>query len=172
MSIRTITVNGRGYNTSTAEISVVVNDVTVYNGPVWTSASSDGQLFQFDVTVDDLDAAQTLAITNENWRTTMVKTQNIVITPTVGDLSVGQIFSPSLTTNDSALVYDSPNYIWTPPTPSTNEDPTYNPTINDVTVTVDRTTGSTGEWHYQVTQNSVLKFKVDVMNILTFPAPT
>lgn len=170
MSIRTITVNGRGYNTSAAEISVVVNDVVVYNGPVWTSETTDGQLFQFNVTVDDLNADETLAITNENWRTTMVKTQTIVITPTVGDLSVGQIFSPILSPGDSTMIYDSPNYVWTPPTPSTNEDPTYNPTINDVTVTVDRTSGSTGEWHYQVAQNSVLKFNVDVMNVLTFPA--
>jgi len=170
MSIRTITVNGRGYNTSAAEISVVVNDVAVYSGPVWTNAFNDGQLFQFNVNVDDLDEAQTLAITNENWRTTMVKTQNIVITPLVGDLSVGQIVSLILSPGDSALVYDSPNYVWTPPAPSTNEDPTYNPTVNDVTVTVDRTTGSIGEWHYQVTQNSVLKFNIDVMNVLTLPA--
>jgi hypothetical protein len=30
MSIRTITVNGRGYNTTQAEISVKVNDVVIY----------------------------------------------------------------------------------------------------------------------------------------------
>jgi len=170
MSIRTITVYGRGYNTTQAEISVVVNNVAVYSGPVWTNAFNDGQLFQFDVTVDDLNLEQTSAITNENWRTTMVKTQNIVITPTVGDLIVGQIVSLILSPNDATLVYDPPNYVWTPPGPATNEDPTYNATINDVTVTVDRTTGSIGEWHYQVSQNSVLKFNIDVMNVLTFPA--
>ena len=171
MSIRTITVNGRGYNTSAAEISVVINDVAVYSGPVWTDTFNDGPLFQFNVTVDDLNLEQTSAITNENWRTTMVKTQTITITPTVGDLIIGTIISPGLTSTDAVFVYDSPDYVWTPPAPATIEDPTYNATINDVTVTVDRTTGSTGEWHYQVAQNSVLKFKVDVMNVLTFPAP-
>lgn len=171
MSIRTITVNGRGYNTSAAEISVVVNDVAVYSGPVWTNTFDDGPLFQFDVTVDDLNLEQTSAINNENWRTTMVKTQTIAITPTVGDLIVGTVISPALIPDDTTLIYDSPNYVWTPPAPATIEDPTYNATINDVTVTVDRTIGSTGEWHYQVAQNSVLKFNIDVMNVLTFPVP-
>jgi hypothetical protein len=169
MSIRTITVNGRGYNTTQAEISVVVNDVAIYSGPVWTNTFNDGPLFQFDVTVDDLNLEQTLAITNENWQTTLAKQQTIVITPTVGDLIVGGLMSPMLAPNDTTVIYDPLNFVWAPPAPSTNEDPTYDATVNDVAVMVDRTTGSIGEWHYQVTQNSTLKFSFYVANRFTTP---
>ena len=170
MSTRTIVIYGRGYNTTQAEIAVVINGAAVYNGPVWTSSSSDGQLFTFDVVVDDLNESQTQAITNDNWSTTMVKTQDIAIMPTVGDLFVGAVQSPPLAQNDAVFVYDPPTFIWTPPSPATTEDPTYSPTLNNVPITINRTPGAEGEWHYTVPQSSTLKFKIDVANMLTFPA--
>ena len=172
MTTRTITVLGRGINALQCAATVYVNGNLVHQGDIYTG-STNGILFQYNITVPDIGQAEMQTINDSNAREITLVNQQFSITPTAGDLIVDIVQSPALNERDTPLVMDPLNFAWPdhiPPEPTlpTVYDPKYDGAINGVTIEIARQPGDIGSYPFTVTANSVLTFKADAVAFFTY----